>query len=202
MALREDYQARHSRVLEPLAKALTAHLVEMLDDVPRIDRVSARAKTVKSFMKKAEKDERGSPKYVDPINQIQDQVGARIITYYRDDADKVSEIIKRYFRAIEDKDKTPESEWEFGYFGHHFVLFIPNDVIDPDFPKEMTPAVFELQVKTLFQHAWSEADHDLGYKPDDEPFLPDEKRLLALASAQAWGADRIFNDLFKKRNLG
>ena len=32
--------------------------------------------------------------------------------------------------------------------------------------RERTPRFFELQVKTLFQHAWSEASHDIAYKPD------------------------------------
>jgi hypothetical protein len=27
-------------------------------------------------------------------------------------------------------------------------------------------------VKTLFEHAWSEAEHDLGYKPGEEPLTP------------------------------
>ena len=63
----------------------------------------------------------------------------------------------------------------------------------------MVPAFFELQIKTLFQHAWSEADHDLGYKPGANMLTSDEKRMIALTSAQAWGADRIFDQLFRSR---
>jgi putative GTP pyrophosphokinase len=56
---------------------------------------------------------------------------------------------------------------------------------------------FELQLKTLFQHAWSEADHDLGYKPSAELSL-DQKRRLAFTAAQAWGADLIFDELYRE----
>jgi putative GTP pyrophosphokinase len=54
-------------------------------------------------------------------------------------------------------------------------------------------------VKTLFQHAWSEAEHDLGYKRGSTPFSAEGKRKIAYTSAQAWGADHIFDELFRAR---
>ena len=101
----------------------------------------------------------------------------------------------RYFKHIEMKDVVPDSESEFGYFGKHYVLFIPDDVLGDDEVKAEAPTFFELQIKTLFQHAWAEANHDLGYKSEIE-LTPDEKRKIAFTSAQAWGADEMFNELF------
>jgi ppGpp synthetase/RelA/SpoT-type nucleotidyltranferase len=74
---------------------------------------------------------------------------------------------------------------------------MPKGLLKGDADKSLLPDVFELQVKTLFQHAWSEADHDLGYKPGGKTPNPAQKRLLAYASAQAWGADRVFDELFQ-----
>jgi putative GTP pyrophosphokinase len=92
-----------------------------------------------------------------------------------------------------------ENEWEFGYFGQHHILLLLKDVINPEMDKNIFPYCFDLQIKTLFQHAWSEANHDLGYKPGQLPLERDELRQLAYTSAQAWGADRVFDELFLKR---
>ncbi|MET4790931.1 ppGpp synthetase/RelA/SpoT-type nucleotidyltransferase [Bradyrhizobium japonicum] len=138
------------------------------------------------------------PKYQEPLAEIQDQVGARIITYYQSDVARLDPLIQQWFRPIEYRDHVPESHWEFGYFGRHYILAIPSDVISAGWPKEMIPRFFELQVKTLFEHAWSEAEHDLGYKPGEAPLTPQQTRSLAYTSAQAWGADKMFDDLFRE----
>ena len=80
------------------------------------------------------------------------------------------------------------------------MLLIPSDVVDPKIDKKLVPEFFELQVKTLFQHAWSEANHDLGYKFGAVPLDSDAQRRLAITSAQTWGADRIFDELFLERS--
>jgi putative GTP pyrophosphokinase len=195
--LEDSYRRRHETVLKSLASALVNHMTECFKEQPRIDRISARAKDVSSFLNKANKTEKRRRKYSEPLQQIQDQVGARIITFYRSDVDNLDKIVGKYFRAIESRDHVPDSEWEFGYFGRHHILVIPSDVIDDDWDKAMVPEFFELQIKTLFQHAWSEAEHDIGYKEGKKPLNLDQKRRLAFTSAQAWGADRVFDELFK-----
>jgi ppGpp synthetase/RelA/SpoT-type nucleotidyltranferase len=72
---------------------------------------------------------------------------------------------------------------------------VPEDAI-PDGLEECAPDFFELQIKTLFQHAWSESSHDIAYKPP-RPLTSLEHRNLALSAAQAWGADQIFDQLGK-----
>lgn len=200
MTIEAEYRARYDTTLFPIAKKLEALLQDILSGQPRIDRISTRPKSIDRFLGKANaltKD--GKQKYDDPLHQIQDQIGARIITFYKDDVHRISAEVQRYFHAIESKDMLPENEWEFGYFGNHHVLMLLPDLVDPNFDNNLVPYCFELQIKTLFQHAWSEANHDLGYKPGQQPLQSDELRQLAFTSAQAWGADRVFSDLFLKR---
>jgi ppGpp synthetase/RelA/SpoT-type nucleotidyltranferase len=197
ISLKDTYAVRHERVLVPLAARIEAHLKGLFKSFPRIDRISTRAKGVDRFLGKAAKLEDGKPKYEDPINQIQDQVGARIVTFYASDVERVRVEIEKYFKYIESKKIVPESESEFGYEGRHFILFVPDDLRDETLGSDDAVEFFELQIKTLFQHAWSEAEHDLGYKPSSK-LTSDQKRRLAFTAAQAWGADQIFDEMYRQ----
>ena len=193
---------RYNRVLVPLAKRIQGHLDGLFKEFGRIDRISARAKDIDRFLAKAQKEnDGGKPKYDDPLNQIQDQVGARIVTFYTSDVERVRLEVEKYFRFIESKKIVPDSEKEFGYEGRHFILFVPDDLIEDNLNHDESVEFFELQVKTLFQHAWSEAEHDLAYKPTSKP-TSDQKRRLAFTAAQAWGADLMFDEMFQQLTRG
>lgn len=195
-----EYDARFSG-LERVAENLATLIREHLKGVPRIDRVSSRAKSPERFMAKAAKvaSTTGAALYADPLAQIQDQIGARVIVRYKSDVKAVAEVLERYFRPLERKDHVPDSHWEFGYFGLHWIFALPGDVIPTDMEEHNVPRFFELQVKTLFQHAWSEANHDVAYKAPAEP-TPDQQRRFAYTAAQAWGADRVFDELWQELN--
>jgi putative GTP pyrophosphokinase len=195
--LQEEYERRYQEFLKPTAERLEKFIRESLSTNLRIDRITSRAKSVGRFIQKASKLENGKPRYAQPLSEIQDQIGARVVTYYLSDVPRIAEEIRRYFRPIENKVLVPDSESEFGYFGQHFILLLPSDVLAGATCRE--PIFFELQIKTLFQHAWSEAEHDLGYKPTT-PLTSLQKRKVAFTAAQAWGADQIFDELFLELN--
>jgi ppGpp synthetase/RelA/SpoT-type nucleotidyltranferase len=197
--MRAKYDLLRGETLEPLASKLESHIRLMLSSVKRIDRIVTRAKSTDRFLAKAAKTIEGVPKYADPFHQIQDQVGARVVTFYLTDVIRISEEVEKYFRPIESKAIIPDSEAEFGYFGKHYILIIPTDVYDKELPFGIGPRFFELQIKTLFQHAWSEAEHDLAYKPITS-LTRDQKRRIAFTAAQAWGADMIFDELNRDLN--
>lgn len=196
--LKAEYVSRYDEILAPLASRLGDFLANTVKGLPRVDRVAARAKSPDRFMAKARKEIDGVRKYTRPLTQIQDQVGARVITFYLDDVAAASARVEEYFRPIEARAVIPDSESEFGYVGKHYILAVPEDVYPEDEESvRRMPKFFELQVKTLFQHAWSEAGHDLAYKPAT-PLSSLQKRQLAFTAAQAWGADQIFDALSRE----
>jgi ppGpp synthetase/RelA/SpoT-type nucleotidyltranferase len=195
MTLRDQYTTRYNLALAPAADALQGLLADYLIGTPRVDRVAVRAKSVERFIKKAETVVGGQPKYSDPLNQIQDQIGARIVTFYLADVDAVAATIRKYLNPIEVRTLVPDSESEFGYVGRHFIMLLPSDISSTiENGEDLLPSFFELQIKTLFQHAWAEAEHDLLYKPAFA-FTAEQKRKVAFTAAQSWGADMIFDEL-------
>lgn len=190
-----EYARRHEVALKPLAEGLARHLIDRLVGVKRIDRVSARAKDPERFLAKATKKVDGKRKYRDPFSQIQDQVAARVTVFYLSDVEAVEATLRKYFNRIEEITVAEEPK-KFGYEGRHLILAIPEELFEAEEHPDV-PDFFELQIKTLFQHAWSEAEHDLAYKPPT-PLTDGQTREIAFTAAQAWGADQMFAKLFNE----
>ena len=90
------------------------------------------------------------------LADITDIIGLRVITFYIDDVDKVASAIERLFTIdwenTVDKRKAHEVD-SFGYLSLHYICS------KPDFPYR-----FEIQMRTVLQHAWANMNHDTGYK--------------------------------------
>ena len=195
-SIRDNYSKIYP-ALQSVSADLEKYLKESLSGVERIDTITARAKDPERFFNKAIKqNDDGSPKYDNPKFQVQDQIGARITVFFLSDVDRIKTHVLKYLKSIEMQLKTPERDAEFGYFGLHFIARVPDDVIDDGLGSDVVPEFFELQIKTLFQHAWSEAHHDIGYKTVVD-LDSEQRRKLAFTAAQAWGADTIYEDLLK-----
>ncbi|WP_321488312.1 RelA/SpoT domain-containing protein [uncultured Hyphomonas sp.] len=191
------YSDLHDNYLVPCTNLLREHVAGKFLTTKFIDRVSARAKSVESFLGKATKElEDGSAKYKDPFEQIQDLIGVRIVVFYPQTVVVIDDIIDSYYTSYEESEKHPESSQEFGYEGKHFLLKIPAETLPDNVPTDF-PECFELQIKTLFQHAFSEATHDLVYKPGST-IASDQQKRAAYAAASAWGADQVLQQLVEE----
>ena len=123
--------------------------------------ISGRVKTRKSFLEKCKKD-----KY-SHYNNITDIVGIRIITYLLSDVENISALIESEFCVDynNSKDKADDlNNNEFGYRGLHYILRLNEKRTSLSEYSSYSNMWFELQIKTLPQHAWSEMSHDRHYK--------------------------------------
>ena len=198
----EEYSSIYKKLEEiniDIEKEVKKFIV--ITKLENIDKITARVKSVKSYVDKSLKEERGERKYQNPIKEVQDILGIRIVGYYRKDVEKISGKVQEYFSEIEEKTVVSDSLRDFGYEGKHFILFIPPDIINKYNSDPLIPTFFELQVLTLFQHAWAIGEHGIGYKPGMG--VSDlTNRKLAFLSAQAWGADQILDELYQKKLKG
>jgi ppGpp synthetase/RelA/SpoT-type nucleotidyltranferase len=134
--------------------------------------------------------------YTNPLEQVLDQIGTRVVVYYNSDIEPTTQAILTRFRLHEQHLYEAPDPRIFGYQGKHLICYLPTEI----HTYVQSPVdFFELQVSTLFQHAWAEAEHELGYKAE-LPLAYDEKRKIAWAAAQAWGADIIFDEIWCARH--
>lgn len=189
-----------NRHLDPHCQAI---LQEYEDNLPRFREVEAQVRDtlkrtlqdaglavaaiesrVKGYDSLAGKLELKGHKYKSLAN-LTDILGLRVITFYIDDVDKVASAVERLFTIdwenSVDKRKIHEID-SFGYLSLHYICSIP------DFPYR-----FEIQMRTLLQHAWANMDHDTGYKSGVE--IP--RRYLRNMSRLA-GMLELVDDEFSK----
>jgi putative GTP pyrophosphokinase len=189
--LRDSYEDRLD-LLEGLRKSLELETKRALAGIEHIDRISFRVKSPQSFVAKAT-DPRNEPPYEDPLVEIEDQVAGRIIVFFLEDLGIVRERLRGTFTAVEFEQRRPPADAEFGYESNHLVCIVPPQV-KPDGweEREDLPPTFELQIRTIFMHAYAEPQHDIAYKSAIE-LSGDVRRELAWIAASAWGADRAYS---------
>lgn len=108
---------------------------------------------------------------------VTDLVGLRVIVYFEDDVPVVGQLIERAFDVDYQHSVDKRSgDIRFGYRSVHYVCRLPGH------PDDQRPAPrFEIQVRTVLEHAWAEIEHDLGYKSRDAMPAPARRRLHRLA---------------------
>jgi ppGpp synthetase/RelA/SpoT-type nucleotidyltranferase len=170
----ETYVRGYTRVqskYEEYGRHLRTILEEIKNKFAPTGFVDVRAKHIASYAEKIMRKQ----KYRDPLHEITDLIGGRIIVKFQNEVEQIEQYIRAHFNIDEvnctDK-RTELGLCEFGYLSIHLIVM----------PKQgsrfFSTAQFrtyqnikaEIQIRTLLQHAWADISHDRLYKtPIDVP---------------------------------
>ncbi len=186
------------KVTEEFVRLVTA----LLDDAGiNYVSVTGRTKSVASFAAKAARTVDGEPVYPDPVTDITDQVGIRVVTYLHADVAAVAGVLSDQLSVLDDRDMGRETarQGRFGYSSRHLLVAVD--------PVRGVPAAYDsvrgqsasVQVRTILQHAWAEFEHDVRYKGNvPEEHVSDLDRRFTLAAGLLELADREFSEIRDK----
>jgi ppGpp synthetase/RelA/SpoT-type nucleotidyltranferase len=156
--------------------------------------VTGRTKSVVSFAATAMREVDGEPAYADPLEEITDQIGLRVITYLGDDVRAAVDLLSDQFDVLDDRDLGQETaeRGHWGYASRH-LLITPTSTPEP--PHENLAGLrASVQVRTVLQHAWAEFEHDIRYKGTVPlEHSADLDRRFTLAAGLLELADREFS---------
>ncbi len=128
-----------------------------------IHQVAARVKGLDSMRLKLRRKH-----YSHPERDILDKIGVRVITYYMDDVDRVAELLKLEFEidSANSEDKRIALETSaFGYRSVHLIARLQGSRLASPEYSSLRGRWFEIQVRSLLEHAWAEIEHEVKYKP-------------------------------------
>lgn len=154
--------------------------------------ISGRTKDIKSCLEKI-----GRKGYKDISSQMTDISGIRIIVYFDKETHKTGDLLEKYFdidqKNSEDKKDSLDTN-KIGYRSMHYICELGKDRCNLPEYSEFEGLKFEIQVRTVLQHAWAELAHDRGYKFSTS--LPKKlERKLYLYAGMLELADSGFDDI-------
>jgi ppGpp synthetase/RelA/SpoT-type nucleotidyltranferase len=181
---------RYAEVLENLLKGIAKTY-----DLESI--IHTRPKAIASF---AEKVVRKSHKYRDPVNQLTDLCGGRVITQTQSEVTAFCRLVEEHFLidwensvGLEDRLKPTE----FGYRSVHYIIRLNPDYdykgrYSIEVPATLFELYAEIQVRTILEHAWADLYHRWVYKNEFE--IPAKmQREMAGIAARLEAADNSFS---------
>lgn len=200
-----------------IEEEICQRIQDELDKIGIHYRIFSRSKDEKSILEKIErKAKEGSP-YEKNVKLIQDIIGIRVVTYFRDDVNLVKTILSRIITFKDEEIDNPELTvfkpkrtniiCSFNDSQHKTFAEVQKSS-DKDY-YDVLDSTFELQLRTVLSEGWHEIDHSLRYKcKNDWEGHYDNERLLngiyASLETNDIALKNLFNELaykhFKSKN--
>lgn len=150
-----------------------------------INNITSRIKSPESIINKMKKKNYGI-NYQNLIENINDIAGIRVICTFKDDIERVKQLIRRMqtIEILNEKDyiKKPKKS---GYSAYHIIVEVPMKYEGQDIYVKA-----EIQICSMAMNFWSTAEHKIKYKTKGKLSKLDSKKLEIYA--------KIINELDEK----
>lgn len=151
----------------------------------QIHSITRRAKTRESFAAKIRRPDKGYSQ----LSDVTDLAGVRVTTYFVEDVDHVSRALHDAF-AIDQQQSIDRRKFEdpsrFGYSSLHYVARFGGSRAELPENRRFSELTFEIQIRSILQHAWAEIEHDLGYKSAGQIPAPIRRKFAESLAYSNW----------------
>ena len=175
----ERWESEHPNYKE-LGEIVFVFLKDQLTNYEILPEISFRTKDLLSIIKKLKKK---SEKENYTYDKITDKLGVRIICLYKSDLDIIDNFISKNFEVIKKDSKIETLKYDtLAYLSNHYDVSIKKSI---DYFTDLSGyenIIFEIQVRTLNQHAWANTAHGLMYKQEQELDDDTKRKLFRLVA--------------------
>jgi ppGpp synthetase/RelA/SpoT-type nucleotidyltranferase len=162
----QTFPAKYSSLLPQLQKAaeqaeklITSLLLGFQAETHLI---SARAKSPDSALSKVL-----HKAYQNPLRELTDCIGVRVIAYYASEVDRIVDRLSSEFE-IDRKNSVDRRRAldlrSFGYRSVHLIAKLKGFRASSPEYADLRGRWFEIQVRSILEHAWAEIEHEIVYK--------------------------------------
>ena len=163
-----------------LGECVYNFLKDKITDIEILPEISHRTKDLISIIKKIKKKQREKEYGYHDLN---DKLGIRIICNFTEDTEKVDTFLYDIFDIKKFEKKRDELIFNrLDYISNHYDASIKSESYIFKSVKDLSDLIFEVQVRTLNQHAWANCAHSLSYKQEIDLSAKLQRRVYRLLS--------------------
>lgn len=149
---------------EELGSVVAVFIKSTISECELLPEITWRTKDLLSIVKKIKKKQL-EKEYT--YNDLNDKLGIRIICSFQEDMEIIDSYLEKYFVIKKREKKKDELDIQkLDYLSNHYDVSIKTSISPFDKIIHLKDLVFEIQVRTLNQHAWANTAHSLSYKQE------------------------------------
>lgn len=165
---------------ESLGIIVSAFIKAKITDYELLPEIHHRTKDLLSIIKKVKKKQ-AQKEY--SFHHLNDKLGIRIICSFQEEMEIIDKFLKENFIIKNAEYKQENLNFDkLDYVSNHYDAQIKCSLSEFKKHTELENYVFEIQVRTLNQHAWSNTAHSLSYKQEKDLPIKLKRKIYRLLS--------------------